>query len=102
MPWSAIKVNGLGVIAFPVYSGCKYIVNANGSKITAAGFAFSTKDDLTIKSEDTVIYGNGETAINTVKANVENNAAIYNIAGQKVAKDYKGLVIKNGKKMIQK
>ena len=26
---------------------------------------------------------------------------VYNIAGQKVAKDYKGLVIKNGKKMIQ-
>ena len=40
--------------------------------------------------------------ISTVKANVENNSAIYNIAGQKVAKDYKGLVIKNGKKMIQK
>ena len=39
--------------------------------------------------------------ISTVKANVENNSAIYNIAGQKVAKDYKGLVIKNGKKMIQ-
>ena len=40
--------------------------------------------------------------ISTVKANVENNSAIYNIAGQKVAKDYKGLVIKNGVKMIQK
>ena len=40
--------------------------------------------------------------ISTVKANVENNSAIYNLAGQKVAKDYKGLVIKNGVKMIQK
>jgi hypothetical protein len=28
--------------------------------------------------------------------------AIYNLAGQKVGKDYKGIVIKNGKKMIQK
>jgi hypothetical protein len=37
-----------------------------------------------------------------VKANVANNAATYNLAGQKVGKDYKGLVIKSGKKMIQK
>jgi hypothetical protein len=55
----AIKVNGLGVIKFPVYKDCKYIVNANGSKITAAGFAFSTADDLTIMSEDVVIMGTG-------------------------------------------
>lgn len=55
----AIKVNGLGVIKFPVYKDCKYIVNANGSKITAAGFAFSTEDNLTIMSEDVVIYGAG-------------------------------------------
>jgi hypothetical protein len=41
------------------------------------------------------------TGINTVKANVE-NSAIYNLAGQKVGKDFKGLVIKDGKKMIQK
>ena len=55
----AIKINGLGVIKFPVYKDCKYIVNANGSKITAAGFAFSTEDNLTIMSEDVVIYGAG-------------------------------------------
>jgi hypothetical protein len=42
------------------------------------------------------------TGISTVKATAENNSVIYNIAGQKVSKDYKGLVIKNGKKMIQK
>jgi hypothetical protein len=60
--WSPIKVNGLGVIKFPVYKDCKYIVNANGSKITAAGFAFSTIDDLTISSEDVVIMGNGTPA----------------------------------------
>lgn len=40
-----------------------------------------------------------ETVKTTVKANKE---AIYNLAGQKVGKDYKGLVIKNGKKQIQK
>lgn len=34
----------------------------------------------------------------TVKADVQ----MYNLAGQKVGKGYKGIVIKNGKKMIQK
>ena len=39
--------------------------------------------------------------INVVKAN-QQNGAIYNVAGQKVSSSYKGLVIVNGKKMIQK
>ena len=42
------------------------------------------------------------TAIATVKAVKTIGDAIYNLAGQKVGKDYKGLVIKNGVKMIQK
>ena len=41
------------------------------------------------------------TGINTVKA-AQQNGAIYNVAGQMVTPSYKGLVIKNGKKMIQK
>ena len=41
------------------------------------------------------------TGINTAKV-VELNGAVYNVAGQMVTSSYKGLVIKNGKKMIQK
>ena len=103
--WTAIKVNGLGVIAFPIFKECKYIVNANGSKITAAAFAFSKADDVTIATEDgVVIYtGGGQTAIQSAKVvKVAADGAIYNIAGQKVSASYKGLVIKNGKKFIQK
>ena len=62
----AIKVNGLGVIKFPVYKDCKYVVNANGSKITAIGFAFSTKDDVLIQSGDVVIF-KGEGAAEPVQ-----------------------------------
>jgi len=62
----AIKINGLGVIKFPVYKDCKYIVNANGSKITAVGFAFSTEDNVLIQSDDVVIY-KGEGAAEPVK-----------------------------------
>ena len=43
------------------------------------------------------------TAINGIEATAEEaNAPIYNIAGQKVTKSYKGVVIKNGKKYMQK
>jgi hypothetical protein len=40
--------------------------------------------------------------INTIKANTDVNAPVYNLAGQKVDNSYKGLIIKNGKKMLQK
>lgn len=45
----------------------------------------------------------GTTGISTIK-NAELNIqdAIYNLAGQKVGADYKGIVIKNGKKMLNK
>ena len=39
--------------------------------------------------------------INNVKANAE-NAVRYNLAGQKVSNDYKGVVIENGKKVVLK
>ena len=53
------------------------------------------------------IYGfyfqaGSETAISNVKAATESDAPIYNLAGQKVDKGFKGVVIQNGKKMIQK
>jgi len=45
---------------------------------------------------------NGATAIQTVKATQANDGAVYNLAGQKVGNDFKGIVIKDGKKMLQK
>ena len=42
------------------------------------------------------------TAIKTVKAGKKFDGAIYNLAGQKVNASYKGVVIKEGKKYIQK
>lgn len=58
-----------------------------------AGAAFYSLGDIT---------GN-TTGIADVKAEtVKADAQMYNLAGQKVGKGYKGIVIKNGKKMIQK
>lgn len=46
---------------------------------------------------------NGQTAsISDATINANKAVAIYNLAGQKVSADYKGVVIKNGIKMIQK
>lgn len=45
---------------------------------------------------------NETTAIQTVKATQATDGAVYNLAGQKVGNDFKGIVIKDGKKMLQK
>lgn len=42
------------------------------------------------------------TGITAVEMNAEADGAIYNLAGQRVGKDYKGIVIRNGKKYIKK
>ena len=49
------------------------------------------------------VMGEGQTGINNIHATtaVKNNV-MYNLAGQRVNKDYKGLVIMNGKKMMIK
>lgn len=45
---------------------------------------------------------NETTGINAVNGTISNGATIYNLAGQKVSNDYKGIVIVNGKKIICK
>ena len=75
-----------GTYSFNVTAGKTYKVYCAGSKLGFYGFEFSDQP----------------TSVKGIKNVAVNNGAIYNIAGQKVANDYKGLVIKNGRKMIQK
>ena len=42
------------------------------------------------------------TGIETVVTKTTGSAVIYNLAGQRVSKDYKGIVVKNGKKVVVK
>ena len=98
---------GLGVIKFAVFADCEYIVNANGSKMTASGFYFDTTGDATIKVGDVTILDKGQVpsssaGIKGVKATDSQSAVRYNLAGQKVDASYKGLVIMNGKKAVVK
>ena len=80
-------------------------------------FTPTTKDSHTWTVEndcDVIVYNTdgchlysikveaGSTGISTVKAQKTQNNVIYNLAGQKVDNSYKGVVIVNGKKMLQK
>lgn len=49
-----------------------------------------------------LISVNGQTSVGAIKADINANAPAYNVAGQRVDAAYKGLVIKGGKKLIQK
>lgn len=86
----------------------------NGEKFTA--------DDQLKVGDNVVVYGkltdyngtkefttgssiyslNGTTGINTITTNDATDGVTYNLAGQRVAESYKGAVIRNGKKFIQR
>ena len=59
-------------------------------------------DDLKAFKYPSQAEGPISTAIETVEAVKANDGAIYNLAGQKVDKSYKGIVIMNGKKVVLK
>jgi hypothetical protein len=97
--------NGLGVLYFPVAKDCKYYAHATGSKISWSGIYFSETEakSVTVANEESskTLVGD-DTGIAALKAVKAENAAIYNLAGQRVDANYKGVVIINGQKKIQK
>lgn len=100
-----IKVNGLGVFYFPVAKDCKYLAHATGSKISWSGVYFAEKEATTVavaNDEGAVlaIVGDQAASVKNIKNDVQNNVR-YNLAGQKVDNNYKGLVIMNGKKVMK-
>lgn len=60
-----------------------------------------TKVYLTSKTVEELTTGTGISNA-VVASKVNANAPIYNLAGQKVNKSYKGVVVQNGKKFVQK
>ena len=111
---SAVKTNGLSVIKFPVFKGSTYFFNACGSKMSLLGCFFDTTGDATITitnggdaPETWTLLEKGEIpaadpqGIAGVKAE-KVNGAIFNLAGQKVTANFKGIAIQNGKKVVLK
>lgn len=86
----------------------------NGSFVpySAAGTLAAGKAYLQIPTADmpasgaklTIIFDDGETTSIDLNAidNLNTNGQMYNLAGQKVSKSYKGIVIMNGRKFINK
>lgn len=76
-------------------AGDAYKIKAFRAYIKANGIGEAAKQlNLVIDGQTTGLK------LNTVNGNIEGET--YNIAGQRVANSYKGLVIKNGKKIIKK
>lgn len=95
--WSVEKSeNG----TFMLTNNGKYIQFGDGT-YTSFG-AYAEKMDKTVLPM-LFVLGEGQTGINNIHTStaVKNNV-MYNLAGQRVNKDYKGLVIMNGKKMMVK
>lgn len=114
------------------YGSLSYYISDDGKKenelqvyggLSFDGKKFTSIDDIKV-GDVVVVYGklkkynttyeldsnnilislNGTTTgiTNITTDEAAKNAPVYNLAGQKVTKAYKGVVIKNGKKMIQK
>jgi len=101
-----VGASGVGVIKFPVYEECNYLVNAVGSKISLLGFYFDTTGDATIAAEKSgnTLLPVSSAGISDITVNgqaADENAPVYNLAGQRVSKDAKGILIKKGKKFIK-
>lgn len=97
---SGVNTDGRSHIAFNIPAD---ITNANPYILKLRIYGYKVKNNKAFAFYNvTFDFEEGASGINNIKAAVSNNGAIYNIAGQRVANDYKGLVIKNGKKMIQK
>ena len=75
-------------------AGDKYKIKAFRAYIKANTPAAAKQLNLVIDGQTTGLK------LNTVNGNIEGET--YNIAGQRVANSYKGLIIKNGKKIIKK
>ena len=71
------------------------------SKMSAGEIKAQMQADFGDVNVDEYLNG-GETAIKTVKAAQNSDAPIYNLAGQKVSKAYKGIAIQDGKKFVVK
>ena len=75
-----------GTYSFNVKANKTYKVWCDGSKLGFYGFELSDQP----------------TSVKGIKNVAENNGVRYNLAGQKVGADYKGIAIVNGKKVVLK
>lgn len=100
----SVKQEGMEVYGFSASDG-KFVHAGANASIDAfrAYIAVPTPALSTAASRSIDIDFGGTTGINEIQnAHSSSAAATYDVAGKRVGKNYKGVVICNGKKMIQK
>lgn len=100
----SVKTPNTEVYGFSADGG-KFVRAGNNASIDAfrAYISVPTTALSTAASRSIDIDFGGTTGINEIQnAHSSSAAATYNVAGKRVGKNYKGVVISNGKKMIQK
>lgn len=100
----SVKQEGMEVYGFSasdgkfVHAGANASIDAFRAYISVPSTALSSAASRSIDLD----FG-GTTGINEIQnAHSSSAAATYDVAGKRVGKNYKGVVISNGKKMIQK
>lgn len=89
----------------PATTGSIYFNILGSSYYLPAKSVYTVRNGMASARMEVVWLDSNEEAtaiLNVVKKNAAGNGAIYNLAGQKVDASYKGIVIKEGKKFIQK
>ena len=111
--------NGTGVLAFKVWAEAgNYMCLATGSKMNTCGYIFvpcnpdETTPSVSVYAEsakDTeaektvVVMGAGGAGVSSAVVDAADvNAPVYNVLGQRVSKDAKGLLIQNGRKFYNR
>ena len=100
----SVKQEGMEIYGFSAKDG-KFVHASDKASIDAfrAYIAVPTPALSTAASRSIDIDFGGTTGINEIQnAQSSSAAAIYDVTGKRVGKNYKGVVICNGKKMIQK
>lgn len=100
----SVKTDGMEVYGFSasegkfVHAGANASIDAFRAYISVPSTALSTAASRSIDLD----FG-GTTGINEIQNAQSSSAqATYDVAGKRVGKNYKGVVVSNGKKMIQK
>ncbi len=81
---------------------------ANGTTLEAGKAYILASEFAAAKDFYTFVIGDEESETTSIRSiensesRIENYDYIYNLAGQKVSKDYKGIVVVNGKKVVRK
>lgn len=100
----SVKTEGMEVYGFSANEG-KFVHAGNKASIDAFRAYISVPSTArpTAASRSIDLDFGGTTGINEIQnAHSSSAAATYDVAGKRVDKNYKGVVIRNGKKMIQK